>query len=63
MRGNRSYIMRCGEDVVLTGKTEWAVINTATHKLVPLEGIYPAELHFENGTAAPEALCPDRGPF
>lgn len=37
MRGNRSYIMRCGEDTVLTGKTEWAVINTATHKLVPLE--------------------------
>lgn len=27
MHGNRSYIMRCGEDVVLTGKTEWAVIS------------------------------------
>ena len=57
MRGNRSYIMRCGEDTVLTGKTEWAVINTATHKLVPLEGIYPAELRFENGTAAPEPFA------
>lgn len=57
MRGNRSYIMRCGEDVILTGKTEWAVINTATHKLVPLEGIYPAELCFENGTAAPEPFA------
>lgn len=29
MRGNRSYIMRCGEDTVLTGKTEWAVISTS----------------------------------
>lgn len=57
MRGNRSYIMRCGEDTVLTGKTEWAVINTATHKLVPLEGIYPVELRFENGTAAPEPFA------
>ena len=49
--------MRCGEDTVLTGKTEWAVINTATHKLVPLEGIYPVELRFENGTAAPEPFA------
>lgn len=57
MRGNRSYIMRCGEDTVLTGKTEWAVINTATHKLVPLEGIYPVELRFENVTAAPEPFA------
>ena len=57
MRGNRSYVMRIGEDEVITGKTEWAVINTESHKLVPLDGIYPAELCFENGTAAPEPFA------
>lgn len=58
MRGNRSYIMRCGEDVVLTGKTEWAVINTATHKLVPLEEFIRRSCTLKMGQRH-QSLCPD----
>lgn len=61
MRGNRSYILGSAGEVLMTGKTEWAVINTQTHKLVPLQGIYPAELCFDNESSCmePFARIPD----
>lgn len=61
MRGNRSYILGSAGEVLMTGKTEWAVINTQTHKLVPLDGIYPEELNFDTAPACmePFARIPD----
>ena len=57
MRGNRSYILSSKGDTLMTGKTEWAVINTQTHKLVPLDGIYPEELNFDTAPACPEPFA------
>lgn len=57
MRGNRSYALQCGEDTIMTGKTEWAVINTQTHKLVPLEGIYPEGLNFATPSACEDPFA------
>lgn len=57
MRGNRSYILGSAGEVLMTGKTEWAVINTQTHKLVPLDGIYPEELNFDTAPACPEPFA------
>lgn len=54
MRGNRSYLMSESDEPLIAGKTEWAVINTATGALVPLAGVYPAELTFPHPTACPE---------
>lgn len=54
MRGNRSYLLSEGDEPLIAGKTEWAVINTATGALVPLAGVYPAELTFPHPTACPE---------
>ncbi len=61
MRGNRSYILSSKGDTLMVGKTEWAVIDTKTHKLVPLQGIYPAELCFNNESSCmePFARIPD----
>jgi acyl-ACP thioesterase len=56
VRCNRSYQLRRGDQVLLAGKTEWAVIGMETKQLTPLEGIYPDELGFDEPSAYP-------GPF
>ncbi|MCR5808971.1 MAG: hypothetical protein K6G56_05360 [Clostridiales bacterium] len=54
IRGCRSYeIIKDGE-ILVRGKTEWAVMNTETGRLAPMEGIYPAEL-----VSFPESACPE----
>ncbi len=62
MRGNRSYVLRCGDEMMLTGKTEWAVITTDTHRLTPIEGVYPDGYRFDLPGICPEpfARIPDR---
>jgi len=52
MRCFRSYEILDGTGArLVSGKTEWAVTNLETKQLAPMEGIYPAELRFEAGTA------------
>ena len=52
MRCFRSYQILDGSGAVcVSGKTEWAVTNLETKQLAPMEGVYPAELTFEAGTA------------
>ena len=53
VRANRSYEVIFGRTLI-TGKTEWAVINTKTHRLVPMRGVFPEELRFEKPTSCPE---------
>ena len=60
-RCSRSYEIARGEEILVCGKTEWAVINTDTHSIVPMEEVFP-KLEFDRPTAcpAPYARVPDR---
>ena len=62
LRCNRSYeIVRDGEVLVL-GRTEWAVMNTETRALTPAAGLFPVDLPFDRGAALSESFAriPDR---
>ncbi|MBQ1281326.1 MAG: hypothetical protein IIY16_03670 [Oscillospiraceae bacterium] len=52
----RNYTIRSGEELLIEGKTEWAVMNLESGRLMPATDIYPKELvHLE------ETVCD--GPF
>ena len=54
LRCNRSYeILKDGE-VILRGKTEWVILNTATNRIETPEKAYPEWLEFKEGSASPE---------
>lgn len=54
IRACRSYaVLRDGAPIV-RGRTEWAVMNTETGRIAPMEGIYPAELVSFRESACPE---------
>lgn len=54
VRANRSYeLVRDGETII-TGKTEWAVINTQTKRLAPMRGIFDESVQFGQTSACPE---------
>ncbi len=57
LRCHRSYELRKGEELLAAGKTEWAVLNTKTNALVPIEDVYPAGLRFEQPTAIAEPFA------
>ncbi|MBQ8203341.1 MAG: hypothetical protein IJZ75_03575 [Clostridia bacterium] len=49
IRCNRYYAIKSGEELLIEGKTEWAVIDINTNRLQKVEGIYPEELvHLED---------------
>ncbi len=54
IRGNRSYQIIADGKPVVWGKTEWAILNTGTNRLVPMRGIYPPSLTFTKESASPE---------
>lgn len=56
LRGDRSYEMRLGDKVLVRGKTEWAVLNTETMKLVPIMDVYPEGLDYSRPTSCPEGF-------
>ena len=56
VRALRSYQLLLGDEVLIAGKTEWAVLNTATKQFTPMEEVYPPELCFDRPSASP-------GPF
>jgi acyl-ACP thioesterase len=62
LRFNRSYELRRSEELLISGRTEWAVLNTAAGTLVPSADIMPAGLTYERGSAIGEsyARVPDR---
>ena len=61
LRGNRSYQIVRGGEVLVAGKTEWAVMHMKSKQLVLLDGVYPSELSFTEGSACPSpfARIPD----
>lgn len=54
VRANRSYEADLNGETVIRGRTEWAVINTGSGRLVPMRGIFPEELPFDKPSASPE---------
>lgn len=49
----RSYELGSPDGVLVSGKTEWAVLNVRTGKVVPLQDVYPEHLTFERPSACP----------
>ena len=48
IRTNRLYTIQDGDTLLSEGKTEWALINTVTGKLVKFDSVYPKDLvHIE----------------
>ncbi len=54
IRCNRSYEMRKGGERLLYGKTEWAVIETGTQRMIPAGEVYPAGIRFPELSACEE---------
>ena len=47
LRNNRSYLIEKDGERLVEGKTEWAILNTVTNKLVKGDEVYPEGLIFE----------------
>ena len=47
LRNNRCYLIEKDSERLVEGKTEWAILNTATNKLVKGDEVYPEGLVFE----------------
>lgn len=56
LRGDRSYEIRRGDEVLVRAKTEWAILNTASQKLVPISEVYPEGLDYSRLSACPEGF-------
>ena len=58
----RSYEMMSDGKTLIAGKTEWAVMNVKTGRIVSLEGLFPEELCFPERSACEEpfaVIAPD----
>ena len=61
LRCMRSYEMRQGNKLLLCAKTEWAVVDTSTQRMVPASEVFPNGDLFRRDTACTEAftMIPD----
>ena len=50
----RDYTITKGDDILISGKTEWAIINLQTGKLHKAEEVYPPELQAPDKVILPE---------
>ena len=57
VRANRHYTISDSEGVAVLGKTEWAVINTATGKLERLNDIYGEDFEFCEDVSCEESYA------
>lgn len=63
LRADRNYEMRRGDELLVRAKTEWAVLNTETMKLVPVSEVYPEDLDYSKPSACPEGFVRIRDRF
>ena len=65
LRSYRDYVLRDTQGVAAEGKTEWAVINTGTGRLTPVEEVFPPELReaLTDETVLPEPFSRIREQF
>lgn len=61
IRCNRSYEMKQGEEQLLRGRTEWALIDIGTQRMVPSNTVFPDTMSFPERSACSEpfSLVPD----
>ena len=52
----RYYTLTQGEALLCEGKTEWAVLETGTGRLHPMQGVYPEELELTDETVCDGAF-------
>ena len=57
LRFNRSYELRRGDALLIAGRTEWAVLNTATGALAPSADIMPEGMVYERSSALTESYA------
>ncbi len=53
LRSDRSYEMRQGDKVLVQAKTEWAILNTDTMKIINIAEVYPEDLDYSRPSACP----------
>ena len=53
LRCLRSYQLLRGDEVLISGKTEWAVLNIQDNSLAPAAGVYPEGLAYPAESACP----------
>ena len=54
VRCNRSYEIRRGNELLIAGRTEWAVMNTEANTLAPATDLFPPELDYISVPAVSE---------
>lgn len=62
VRALRDYALYAGRELLVRGKTEWAVMNTQTGRLAPMQGIFSPELELAPQSQDPtpfDRLDPD----
>lgn len=57
VRCNRSYEIRRGNALLVSGRTEWAVMNTETNTIAPATDLFPADLDYADGAAVSEPFA------
>lgn len=54
LRCYRDYTISLNDEVIVTGKSQWAVWNALTNSLHPLEDVFPADLVFSEEDCCPQ---------
>ena len=57
VRCNRSYEIRRGDELLIAGRTEWAVMNTELNTIAPATDLFPAELDYMSGASVSEPFA------
>jgi acyl-ACP thioesterase len=57
LRCCRSYELECGGEVLVTGRTEWAIMNFVQQRLHSPQDIYPEGFVFREGAAVQESFA------
>ena len=57
VRCNRSYEIRRGDELLVAGRTEWAVMNTELNTIAPATDLFPAELDYMSGSSVSESFA------
>ena len=57
IRCNRNYAIQSGDEILVAGKTEWAVMDTEKHTLVPISLVYPGGIRYEKAPAFTESFA------
>lgn len=56
-RCNRDYTVARGDTVIIEGKTEWMIMNLKTHRLHPVDGVFPEGVALIDEKVLPEPFA------